>query len=104
MQSCWLVSDVQKSVCVDPLTTHTLLSQVEATTLQTADKNGADINKESEEKDVAPDAVDRNAHPLQFTYTIWFNRRVQGARTQENYEKNIKKVGSFSSVCHFTFM
>jgi translation initiation factor 4E len=77
------------------------MSQVEDKTLQAADKNDTDINKEAEEKDVAQDAVDRNAHPLQFTYTLWFNRRVQGARTQENYEKNIKKVGSFSTVQDF---
>lgn len=38
-------------------------------------------------------------HELQFTYSLWFNRRVQGARTQENYEKNIKKVGTFTTVC-----
>jgi len=43
----------------------------------------------------------RDKHPLQFGYSIWFNRRVQGARTQENYEKNIKKVGSFSTVEDF---
>jgi len=40
-------------------------------------------------------------HPLQYTYCLWFNRRVQGARTQENYEKNIKKVGTFASVEDF---
>lgn len=40
-------------------------------------------------------------HPLQYTYCLWFNRRVQGARTQENYEKNIKKVGTFSTVEDF---
>jgi translation initiation factor 4E len=47
------------------------------------------------------DQTDVNKHPLQYTYSIWFNRRVQGARTQENYEKNIKKVGTFSSVEDF---
>eukprot|EP01113_Clastostelium_recurvatum_P017659 TRINITY_DN2081_c0_g1_i1.p1 TRINITY_DN2081_c0_g1~~TRINITY_DN2081_c0_g1_i1.p1 ORF type:complete len:275 (-),score=81.22 TRINITY_DN2081_c0_g1_i1:47-871(-) len=40
-------------------------------------------------------------HPLQYDYTLWFNRRVQGARTQENYEKNIKKIGSFATVEEF---
>lgn len=37
-------------------------------------------------------------HLLQHSYSFWFNRRVQGARTQENYEKNIKRVATFSSV------
>ena len=37
-------------------------------------------------------------HPLQFRWTFWFNKRLQGARTQENYEKNIKRVATFASV------
>jgi len=47
-------------------------------------------------------------HPLQYRYVLWFNRRVHGARTQENYEKNIKRVGSFATVedfwTHFSFV
>jgi hypothetical protein len=37
-------------------------------------------------------------HRTQYPWTFWFNRRIQGARTQENYEKNIKKVGTFQTV------
>lgn len=40
-------------------------------------------------------------HPIQRSYCFWFNRRVHGARTQENYEKTIKKLGAFSSVEEF---
>lgn len=40
-------------------------------------------------------------HPTQYSYTFWFNRRLQGVRTQENYEKNIKKIGTFRSVEEF---
>jgi hypothetical protein len=37
-------------------------------------------------------------HPTQHTWSFWYVRRVQGSRSQENYEKNVKKVGSFASV------
>ena len=40
-------------------------------------------------------------HPLQFAYTFWFMRRTPGARSMENYEKNIKRVGTFKSVEEF---
>eukprot|EP01097_Dermamoeba_algensis_P001080 TRINITY_DN1409_c0_g1_i1.p1 TRINITY_DN1409_c0_g1~~TRINITY_DN1409_c0_g1_i1.p1 ORF type:complete len:202 (-),score=29.04 TRINITY_DN1409_c0_g1_i1:129-734(-) len=41
------------------------------------------------------------SHKLQYKYSFWFNRRVHGARTQENYEKNIKYLGSFETVEEF---
>jgi hypothetical protein len=37
-------------------------------------------------------------HKLENEWSFWFLRRVQGAKSQENYEKNIKKIASFSSV------
>eukprot|EP01099_Mayorella_cantabrigiensis_P003465 TRINITY_DN265_c0_g2_i1.p1 TRINITY_DN265_c0_g2~~TRINITY_DN265_c0_g2_i1.p1 ORF type:complete len:259 (-),score=45.67 TRINITY_DN265_c0_g2_i1:362-1138(-) len=42
-------------------------------------------------------------HKLKYGYTFWFNRRIQGARTQnyENYEKNIKKIASFDTAEQF---
>ena len=40
-------------------------------------------------------------HPTQYSYTFWFNRKLQGVRTQESYEKNIKKIGTFRSVEEF---
>jgi translation initiation factor 4E len=41
-------------------------------------------------------------HPLKTKYTFYFVRRQQGgARSQESYEKNIKKIGSFSTVEDF---
>jgi translation initiation factor 4E len=41
-----------------------------------------------------------NKHPLKTKYTFYFVRR-QGPRSQENYEKNIKKIGSFATVEDF---
>jgi translation initiation factor 4E len=40
-------------------------------------------------------------HPLKTKYTFYFVRRQQGVRTQENYEKNIKEIGSFTTVEDF---
>jgi len=39
-----------------------------------------------------------NEHPLQNTWTLWFLRKGQGARTQENYEKSVKPIGAFSTA------
>jgi hypothetical protein len=41
-------------------------------------------------------------HPLKNEWTFWFNQRMPGARTHESFEKQIKKIGSFQSVCHFS--
>ncbi len=38
-------------------------------------------------------------HPLQHQWAFWFLRRIQGLKSQESYEKNIKKIGTFSTVC-----
>mmetsp|Transcript_53017 Transcript_53017/g.133309 ORF Transcript_53017/g.133309 Transcript_53017/m.133309 type:complete len:188 (-) Transcript_53017:64-627(-) len=46
-------------------------------------------------------SAEQDVHPTTYDYTFWFNRRVSGARTPENYEKSIKKVGSFSTVEEF---
>jgi len=62
-------------------------------------RSNPDDENNQEDSDVEDDLTGK--HPLQFRYVLWFNRRVQGARTQENYEKNIKKVGSFASVEDF---
>jgi len=43
-------------------------------------------------------ADDEIEHPLQFRWSFWYNRRIQGVRTQESYEKNIKLVGTFGTV------
>lgn len=44
-------------------------------------------------------------HPLQYNYTFWYSRRTPGrpASTQ-SYEQNIKQIGSFASVCSFSWM
>jgi len=39
-----------------------------------------------------------NEHALQNTWTFWYLKKGQGARTQENYERNIKPIGAFSTV------
>lgn len=83
------------SVAVTELLTFS--SQTEDKALNTTDKTETDAVIDSEK--VNGQDTERREDKLQFTYTLWFNRRVQGARTQENYEKNIKKVGSFSTVC-----
>ena len=45
---------------------------------------------------------DEIEHPLQFRWSFWYNRRIQGVRTQESYEKNIKLVGTFGTVRPWT--
>mmetsp|Transcript_35201 Transcript_35201/g.60281 ORF Transcript_35201/g.60281 Transcript_35201/m.60281 type:complete len:204 (-) Transcript_35201:34-645(-) len=42
-------------------------------------------------------------HPVEHVYSFWYNRRPTGqeARTQENYEKNIKKLGTFATIEQF---
>lgn len=72
-------------------------SQTEDKALPSTDKTETDAVKDPE--NVNGQDPERKQSQLQYTYTLWFNRRVQGARTQENYEKNIKKIGSFSTVC-----
>lgn len=39
-------------------------------------------------------------HKLEHTYCFWYNKRPTGqdARTKENYEKNIRKIGTFCTV------
>ncbi|KAL6053061.1 mRNA cap-binding protein [Balamuthia mandrillaris] len=43
---------------------------------------------------------DLGLHPLRHNYSFWFVKR-SGARSQESYEKNMKKLGSFSTVEDF---
>eukprot|EP01114_Cavostelium_apophysatum_P020038 TRINITY_DN660_c0_g2_i1.p1 TRINITY_DN660_c0_g2~~TRINITY_DN660_c0_g2_i1.p1 ORF type:complete len:293 (-),score=34.24 TRINITY_DN660_c0_g2_i1:2-808(-) len=45
-----------------------------------------------------PISIGENEHQLQHRWSFWFLRRVQGARTQDNYEQNVKNVGSFATV------
>ncbi|XP_070538581.1 eukaryotic translation initiation factor 4E type 2-like isoform X2 [Ptychodera flava] len=41
-------------------------------------------------------------HRLQYAYSLWFSRRTPGNKTSsQNYEQNIKYVGSFCSVEQF---
>jgi translation initiation factor 4E len=54
--------------------------------------------KKHEEKLAATIAAGH--HPLECPYTFWFHRRA-GARNAENYERNIKKIGSFRTVEEF---
>jgi len=65
-------------------------------------------NEELEEQDNETEEDLAGKHPLTFRYVVWFNRRVHGARTQENYEKNIKRIGSFATVedfwDHYSFL
>ena len=51
--------------------------------------------------DALDPVVGPDEHPVEHVYSFWYNRRPTGheARTQENYEKNIKNLGSFASVC-----
>ena len=40
----------------------------------------------------------KEVNKLSSSFTFWHVKRVQGPRTQENYERNIKRIGSFESV------
>ena len=42
------------------------------------------------------------SHPLKDGWTFWYNQRMSGARTPENYEKHIKNIGTFRSVWIFS--
>ncbi|XP_078474263.1 eukaryotic translation initiation factor 4E type 2 isoform X5 [Lampetra planeri] len=38
-------------------------------------------------------------HPLQYNYSLWFSRRTPGRQAStQNYEQNIKHIGTFASV------
>jgi len=45
--------------------------------------------------------VHTKKHPLKTGWSFWFMRRTQGPKSQENYEKNIKCIGSFLTVEDF---
>ena len=40
----------------------------------------------------------KEAHALTTPWSFWHVKRAQGPRTQENYERNIKRIGSFDTV------
>jgi len=49
-----------------------------------------------------PIDVPDNEHRLQFTYTLWFSRKVPGKQTStQNYDQNLKQVARFASVEQF---
>ena len=39
------------------------------------------------------------SNPLETGWAFWYIKRAQSARTPENYEKNIKKICEFNTVC-----
>lgn len=52
-----------------------------------------------EQQDVEPGP---NEHRLQFRYTFWYSRRAPGKATSaQNYDQNLKKIGTFYSVEQF---
>uniref|UniRef100_A0A8C4QUH3 Eukaryotic translation initiation factor 4E type 2 n=1 Tax=Eptatretus burgeri TaxID=7764 RepID=A0A8C4QUH3_EPTBU len=55
-----------------------------------------------EEKPADKQVVAPEEHPLQYHYSLWFSRRTPGRQaSSQNYEQNIKCIGSFASVEHF---
>ncbi len=42
-------------------------------------------------------------HKLSSAFSFWFVKRVHGPRTQENYERNIKRIATVDSVSLFFF-
>jgi len=59
----------------------------------------ADVDKEEEDdREDLERRLAEGEHPSQNAWIFWFNRRVQGARSQENYAKNIKRVGGFNTI------
>lgn len=38
-------------------------------------------------------------HPLQHTYTFWYSKRTPGKLSSQFYDQNLKRIGSFASVC-----
>jgi hypothetical protein len=48
---------------------------------------------------------DGKEHLLATPWTFWFNRRLQGAsRSKDSYERNIKRVAAFDTVCTILFV
>uniref|UniRef100_A0A6B2LJ37 Uncharacterized protein n=1 Tax=Arcella intermedia TaxID=1963864 RepID=A0A6B2LJ37_9EUKA len=47
-----------------------------------------------------PITLNPKYHPLKQPYSFWFMKR-QGQRSQENYEKSIKQIGTFGTVEDF---
>jgi hypothetical protein len=45
-----------------------------------------------------PEANGKPVHKLSTPFSFWYVRRVQGPRTQENYERNIKRIATVDSV------
>uniref|UniRef100_A0A8C4QWP0 Eukaryotic translation initiation factor 4E family member 2 n=1 Tax=Eptatretus burgeri TaxID=7764 RepID=A0A8C4QWP0_EPTBU len=51
-----------------------------------------------EEKPADKQVVAPEEHPLQYHYSLWFSRRTPGRQaSSQNYEQNIKCIGSFAS-------
>jgi translation initiation factor 4E len=40
-------------------------------------------------------------HPLQYSYVFWYSRRSSGKTSQQTYDQNLKKIGTFASVEQF---
>jgi translation initiation factor 4E len=61
------------------------------------------FHRENESGERGKETVENlaNKHPLKTKFTFYFVRRQQGQRNQENYEKSIKKIGSFATVEDF---
>lgn len=50
-----------------------------------------------------PEASGKAVHKLSTPFSFWYVRRVQGPRTQENYERNIKRIATVDSVSDIYF-
>ena len=52
-------------------------------------------------KEATAETDTQNEHKLKSGFTFWFYKRG-GARTRQSYEKNLTKIGTFTTVrCHF---
>jgi translation initiation factor 4E len=66
------------------------------------EEENSEKNNKIKEKDESPVRAGPGEHPIQFVYTFWFSRRSPGKQTSaQNYDQNLKKVGTFASVEQF---
>ncbi|XP_078474260.1 eukaryotic translation initiation factor 4E type 2 isoform X2 [Lampetra planeri] len=70
------------------------------------DNNEENSTQKNSEKEKSPNASRHKItvpgpgeHPLQYNYSLWFSRRTPGRQAStQNYEQNIKHIGTFASV------
>lgn len=76
----------------------------EPTSSSSSNNTVADLTRfDPETGQLLPDVQTSKPHPLGSKFSFWFVRRAQGSRTQENYEKNIRRLATVDTVKYCFF-